>query len=245
MIKVDQVKKSFGNVEVLKGIDLNVQRGEIVAIIGPSGSGKSTLLRTMNFLEIADSGTLTIANDTYNMSKASEKEKQSVRKRAAMVFQNYNLFRNKTAAENIMEGLIITGDQSKKEAQVTAKEYLKKVGLNGFENSMPSQLSGGQKQRVGIARAMALKPEVILFDEPTSALDPELVGEVLNVIKQLATEDITMIIVTHEMDFAKEISDKIIFMDDGLVVEQGNSDFMFESSNHPRLKSFLKRIVKK
>jgi len=242
MLKISQVKKSFGNVQVLKGIDLEVQKGEIVSIIGPSGSGKSTLLRTINFLEEADSGILKLGSIKTSMNKASNRTKIEARKTAAMVFQNYNLFKNKTALENLSEGLIASHGLIAQEAKKIAKEQLKKVGLEGFEDSMPSQLSGGQKQRVGIARALALKPDVILFDEPTSALDPELVGEVLNVIKDLSKENITMIIVTHEMDFAREISDRIVFMDDGLVVMEGTPSQVFSSNDNIRLKSFLKRI---
>jgi len=243
MLKINQVKKSFGEVEVLKGIDLQVDKGEIVTVIGPSGSGKSTLLRTINFLEVADSGSLVLGDVELNMHKASGKEKQNVRKKAAMVFQNYNLFRNKSVLENVMEGLIVNGIYKKDKAKEVALRHLEQVGLSDFIHSMPSQLSGGQKQRVGIARAMALKPEVILFDEPTSALDPELVGEVLSVIKNLTDEDITMIIVTHEMAFAKEISDKIVFMDDGLIVEEGTPEYVFKESSNLRLRSFLKRIA--
>ncbi len=243
MLKISQVKKSFGGVEVLKGIDLEVQKGEIVSIIGPSGSGKSTLLRTINFLEEADSGTLMLGSVNTSMNKASNRTKIEARKTAAMVFQNYNLFKNKSALENVSEGLIVSHGMKASQAKEIAKVQLKKVGLEGFENSMPSQMSGGQKQRVGVARALALKPEVILFDEPTSALDPELVGEVLNVIKDLSKEDITMIIVTHEMDFAREISDRVVFIDDGLVVKEGTPTEVFSNNDNIRLKSFLKRIT--
>jgi len=242
MLKIEGLKKAFGQTEVLKGIDLTVEKGEIVTIIGPSGSGKSTLLRTINFLEQADSGQMTLGKIQTPMNKANEKTKIEVRKTAAMVFQSYNLFRNKTALENVSEGLIVSLGLKKKEAEKIARDQLKKVGLEGFENSMPSQLSGGQQQRVGIARAMALKPEVILFDEPTSALDPELVGEVLGVIKALTDEDITMIIVTHEMEFAKEISDKVVFMDQGYIVKSGSPQEIFSQKDNVRLKSFLRRI---
>lgn len=242
MLKISDLKKSFGSVEVLRGIDLSVNKGEIVTIIGPSGSGKSTLLRTINFLEEADEGTLTLGSIHTSMKKAPSKTRIEARKTAAMVFQNYNLFKNKTALENISEGLIVSLGMKKSDAEAIALDQLERVGLKGFENSMPSQLSGGQKQRVGIARAMALKPEVILFDEPTSALDPELVGDVLNVIKSLANEDITMIIVTHEMEFAKEISDRVVFMDEGVIVEEGSPEQIFSNQKNIRLKSFLKRI---
>lgn len=242
MLQIEGLKKAFGQTKVLKGIDLKVERGEIVTIIGPSGSGKSTLLRTINFLEQADAGQMTLGHIQTPMNQTSEKTKIEVRKTAAMVFQSYNLFRNKTALENVSEGLIVSLGMKKKEAEKVAKDQLKKVGLEGFENSMPSQLSGGQQQRVGIARAMALKPEVILFDEPTSALDPELVGEVLSVIKSLTDEDITMIIVTHEMEFAKEISDKVVFMDQGYIVKSGSPEEIFSQKDNVRLKSFLRRI---
>lgn len=242
MLKIEGLKKAFGQTEVLKGIDLTVEKGEIVTIIGPSGSGKSTLLRTINFLEEADAGHMTLGQIQTPMHKAHEKTKIEVRKTAAMVFQNYSLFRNKTALENVSEGLIVSLGLKKKEAESIARDQLQKVGLAGFENSMPSQLSGGQQQRVGIARAMALKPEVILFDEPTSALDPELVGEVLGVIKALTDEDITMIIVTHEMEFAKEISDKVVFMDQGHIVKSGSPQAIFSQNDNVRLKSFLRRI---
>jgi len=243
MLKLTNVKKSFGQNMVLKGIDLHVKKGEIVTIIGPSGSGKSTLLRTINFLEQAEEGTLELADMSVNMHRASSKEKIGIRKMASMVFQNYNLFRNKTALENVMEGLTVNNDYSKEEASKIAKHRLEQVGLSAFEESMPSQMSGGQQQRVGIARAMALRPEVILLDEPTSALDPELVGEVLSVIKTLANEEVTMLIVTHEMAFAREISDRVIFMDDGKIVDEGTPEHMFENSDNLRLRSFLKRIA--
>lgn len=243
MLKLTNVKKSFGQNMVLKGIDLHVKKGEIVTIIGPSGSGKSTLLRTINFLEQAEEGTLELADMSVNMHRASSKEKIGIRKMASMVFQNYNLFRNKTSLENVMEGLTVNNDYSKEEASKIAKHRLEQVGLSAFEESMPSQMSGGQQQRVGIARAMALRPEVILLDEPTSALDPELVGEVLSVIKTLANEEVTMLIVTHEMAFAREISDRVIFMDDGKIVDEGTPEHMFENSDNLRLRSFLKRIA--
>jgi len=243
MIKVDQVYKSFGQNQVLKGIDLSVNEGEIITIIGPSGSGKSTLLRSINMLEKADAGHLSIDDLNVDLGAPSKKDQVKVRQKAAMVFQNYNLFKNKTALENITEGLIVSLKMSKKEAEVRGRDLLKKVGLENFENAMPSQLSGGQQQRVGIARAMALKPKVILFDEPTSALDPELVGEVLQVIKDLAKENITMIIVTHEMDFAKEVSDRIIFMDEGLVSFEGTPSEVFSNKMNMRLKSFLGKVA--
>jgi len=237
MIELKNFKKSFGELEVLKGIDLSIQKGEIISIIGASGSGKSTLLRLINALEQADDGVMTLNGKTYEMHTLKEKDKRAIRKQASMVFQNYNLFKHKTALENVMEGLIVDG-MAKKEAVVIATELLTDVGLLDKLSSYPSQLSGGQQQRVGIARAMALKPEIILFDEPTSALDPELVGEVLETIKQLATHETTLIVVTHEMKFAREISDRIVFMDAGAISAEGSTEEIFNHSN-PRLKAFL------
>ncbi len=237
MIQIKQFKKSFGELEVLKGVDLSIEKGEIVSVIGSSGSGKSTLLRLINGLEDADEGTLILNGITYDMSHVKEKLKKNIRKQAAMVFQNYNLFKHKTALENVMESMTIHGI-TKKDAESEAKVLLDKVGLSDKWGSYPSQLSGGQQQRVGIARAMALKPEVILFDEPTSALDPELVGEVLSVIKQLAREHTTMIIVTHEMNFARDISDRIIFMDEGIIIADDKPEVIFSHPNQ-RLQGFL------
>lgn len=242
MLEIKKLYKSFGPNEVLKGIDLKVNKGEIVTIIGPSGSGKSTLLRSINFLEEADAGTLELDNLMIDLASPSKQDKIIARRKAAMVFQNYNLFKNKTALENISEGLIVSLSMNKKEADSIARDLLKKVGLESFESSMPSQLSGGQQQRVGIARAMALRPNVILFDEPTSALDPELVGEVLQVIKDLAKEDITMIIVTHEMEFAKEVSDRVVFMDQGIIEYEGAPEQVFEHHDNTRLQTFLRKV---
>jgi len=242
MLKIENLFKSYGDNEVLKGINFQVNKGEIVTIIGPSGSGKSTLLRSINFLEDANAGTLNIDDLHIDMATPSRKDMMKARRKAAMVFQNYNLFKNKTALENISEGLIISLNMKKKEADQISRGLLKQVGLAEFEDSMPSQLSGGQQQRVGIARAMALKPNVILFDEPTSALDPELVGEVLQVIKDLAKEDITMIIVTHEMEFAKEVADRVIFMDQGIIAHEGKPDEVFDKMDNKRLQSFLRKV---
>ncbi len=242
MLELINVKKSFGKNEVLKGIDLKLEKGEILSIIGSSGSGKSTLLRLVNFLEQADGGRMVINGSEYDMKSVSDKDKRSIRKTASMVFQNYNLFKNKTALENITEGLILSGTE-KKSAEKTGLELLEKIGLSDKAGSYPSQLSGGQQQRVGIARAMALMPDIILFDEPTSALDPELVGEVLDVIKSLSKEDISMIIVTHEMEFAREISDRVIFMDGGVIADEGSPDYIFGQSDNFRLRSFIKRYA--
>lgn len=242
MIQLTQIKKSFGKQEVLKGIDLTVKKGQVIAILGPSGSGKTTLLRCINFLEHADQGQITIDDLSVNCNKASKKEIISVRRNTSMVFQQYNLFRHKTVIENIMEGLVVVQKKAKPEARKIAEEMLAKVGLEHKADAYPAQLSGGQQQRVGIARAMALNPKVILFDEPTSALDPELVGEVLAVIKKIADEGITMIVVTHEMQFAQEVADHVVFMDGGVIVEQGDPQQFFRYPKEERTKQFLKRM---
>jgi len=237
MMNLREVHKSFDDLEVLKGVDLTINRGEIISIIGSSGSGKSTLLRVINGLETASHGQLEIGNLVYKLPFMKEKDKRSVRKRVSMVFQNYNLFKHKTALENVIEGLVVDG-LKKSEAIKRGQELLDRVGLRDKQDSYPSQLSGGQQQRVGIARAMALKPEIILFDEPTSALDPELVQEVLAVIKQLADESTTMVIVTHEMRFAQEISDRILFMNNGIVEVETTGDKLYKTHN-TRLQNFL------
>ena len=215
MLKLTNVHKSFGKVEVLKGISLNVEKGCVTAIIGPSGAGKTTLLRCMNFLEKADSGEMDFDDEKVDLKKAAKKTILSIRRKTAFVFQNYNLFSNKTALENVMEGLVIARKIPKPQAKDMAMKALEKVGLRDRADFYPLSLSGGQQQRVGIARAIAVNPEVILFDEPTSALDPELTGEVLSVIRTLADEGTTMVIVTHEMVFAREIADHVIFMEGG------------------------------
>lgn len=239
------VKKAFGNNKVLKGIDLAVETGEVIVILGPSGSGKTTFLRCLNYLESADEGTLTIGDKIYDLHSASKHEILDVRRSTAMVFQNYNLFFNKTALENIAEALITVKKMDKGEAFKIARENLEKVGLSDKANYYPSQLSGGQQQRIGIARAIAINPEVILFDEPTSSLDPELIGEVLETIKKVAKEGRTMIIVTHEISFAEEVADKVVFMDGGVVVEQGTPDEVIRNPKQERTQRFLKRILKK
>ena len=241
MLKVENIRLSFGENEVLKGIGLEIEKGQVISIIGPSGSGKSTFLRSLNFLETPSSGKITFDGKTFNMENISKKEINEIRGYTTMVFQNYNLFKNKTALENVMEGLLIVKKMGKKEAESKGMEMLEKVGLGDKASSYPHQLSGGQQQRVGIARAIAMNPEVILLDEPTSALDPELIGEVLKVIKDMVKEHMTMIIVTHEMQFAREISDYIIFMADGMVVEEGTPEKIFTQSENERLKSFLSR----
>lgn len=243
MIKLEHVKKSFGKQTVLKDVSLEVKNGEVVVILGPSGSGKTTFLRCINFLEKADSGTLEMDELKIDLKKASKKSIWAVRRKTAFVFQNYGLFANKTALQNVMEGLTIVQKKSKEEARKLAEEALDWVGVLDKKDSYPSALSGGQQQRVGIARALALKPDVILFDEPTSALDPELVGDTLAVIKKVAKTGITMIVVTHEMSFAEEVADKVVFMDGGVVVEEGTPKEVFTNPKEERTKKFLSRIL--
>ncbi len=245
MLKLTDVHKSFDKTEVLKGISLNVEKGSVTAIIGPSGAGKTTLLRCINFLEKADSGTLDFDDIHVDLEKVSKKTMLEIRRKTAFVFQNYNLFANKTALENVMEGLLVAKKMPKAAARDLALAALEKVGLLDRADYYPTSLSGGQQQRVGIARAFALNPEVILFDEPTSALDPELIGEVLGVISNLASEGVTMVIVTHEMSFAREIADRVIFMEDGVIVEEGSPDQIFASPKMERTREFLSRLDKR
>ena len=239
MLKLTNVHKSFDKTEVLKGISLKVEKGSVTAIIGPSGAGKTTLLRCMNFLEKADSGTLDFDELHIDLERVSKKTMLEIRRKTAFVFQNYNLFANMTALENVMEGLVTARKVPKAEAKDRAMKALEKVGLRDKAAFYPSSLSGGQQQRVGIARAIAVNPEVILFDEPTSALDPELKGEVLSVIKGLAAEGTTMVIVTHEMNFARDTADRVIFMDKGKIVEEGEAAAFFTSPKEERTKLFL------
>ena len=244
MLKITNVHKSFKKNKILKGVDLTVIKGDVVVILGPSGSGKTTLLRTLAILETADKGELEFDEIKTSLSNAHKKTILDVRKKIGFVYQNYNLFANKTALENVMEGLVIARKVPKEEAKTIAEDALKKVGLLERKDFYPSQLSGGQQQRVGIARAIAYKPDVVLFDEPTSALDPELVGEVLSVIKSLAKEGTTMIVVTHEMSFAEEAATQVVFMDGGVVVEKGTSREIFYSPKEERTKQFLKRVLR-
>ena len=244
MLEIRNIQKSFGSLEVLKGIDLTVKKGDVVAIIGPSGSGKTTLLRCMNFLENAGGGTLAFDRDHFDLGHISKKEIARLRKKTAFVFQNYNLFRNKTALENVTEGLTVARKMPRAQAVVKARQALDKVGMLDRENHYPHQLSGGQQQRVAIARAIATDPEIIYFDEPTSALDPELTGEVLAVMRQLADEGMTMLVVTHEMSFAKNVSNKVIFMEHGIVVEASGSKDFFEHPRQERTREFLQTISK-
>ena len=243
MLEIKNIYKSFEKTEVLKGISMEVKKGEVLAIIGPSGAGKTTLLRCINFLEKADSGQMIFDTLHLNLSQVSKKNILQVRRKTAFVFQNYNLFKNKTALENVMEGLLIVKKMKKDAARDLAEAALAKVGLSDRADYYPSSLSGGQQQRVGIARAFALNPEVILFDEPTSALDPELIGEVLAVIRGLAEEGVTMVIVTHEMTFAREIADRVIFMEDGQIVEEGCPSQIFENPQEKRTREFLSRFT--
>ncbi|WP_373886545.1 amino acid ABC transporter ATP-binding protein [Sinomonas sp. ASV322] len=244
------VHKSFGTVEVLKGIDFAVEPRQVVCLIGPSGSGKSTLLRCVNHLEVTTSGAILVNNrmigyDVHGdrLVEASEAEIDRRRSTIGMVFQSFNLFGHMTALENVMFGPIKLLKTPKARAEAEALELLRKVGLAGKEGNYPSQLSGGQQQRVAIARGLSMKPDLMLFDEPTSALDPELVGEVLDVMKQLAASGMTMIVVTHEMGFAREVADVVVFMDDGVIVEQGLPSDVLINPQHERTKSFLSKVL--
>ena len=239
MIEVKNLKKSFGALQVLKGVDLNVEKGDVVAIVGPSGSGKTTLLRCMNFLETADSGTLAFDGEIFDLRTISKKDILRLRRKTGFVFQNFNLFRNMTVLGNVMEGLVTARKIPVGQAEQTARTALEKVGLLDKADSFPHQLSGGQQQRAAIARAIAVNPGIIYFDEPTSALDPELTGEILAVMKKLAEEGMTMVVVTHEMGFARNVSTKTVFMENGEVIESGNSKDVFENPKKERTKEFL------
>lgn len=243
MIKIQNLHKSYGNTAILKGIDVEIKDGEVLAIIGPSGSGKSTFLRCLNFLEKAEKGIIQIDSEEVNLEKFQKSQVVRLRGKTGMVFQNYNLFKNKTALHNVSEPLRLTKKISKMQAEEIAYEILAEVGLKGKELNYPVALSGGQQQRVGIARALALDPYVILFDEPTSSLDPELVEEVLNVMKAVIKQGRTMIVVTHEMEFAKEVADRVIFMADGHIVEEGTPKEVFENPQNERTKRFLKNYL--
>lgn len=240
MIDIKNLTKSFGQNEVLKGIDLSIERGEVVAIIGPSGSGKSTFLRCMNLLETPTSGEVIFNGNSLT---AKDTKLEQLRQNMGMVFQNFNLFPNKKVIDNILLAPTLLKKGNNSDLQQTAMTLLDKVGLADKADAYPSQLSGGQKQRVAIARALAMNPEVLLFDEPTSALDPEVVGDVLEVMQNLAKEGMTMVVVTHEMNFAKDVSNKVVFMADGYVVESGSPQDIFETPQHDRTKSFLARVL--
>ncbi|MBL3558531.1 MULTISPECIES: amino acid ABC transporter ATP-binding protein [Marinobacter] len=243
MIKLDSLSKHFGKTVVLDSIDLTIEKGEIVVIIGPSGTGKSTLLRCLNFLEQPTAGTMTVGDLTVDVKKASRAEILSMRRRTAFVFQNYALFANKTALQNIAERLLVVDKWPKEKAYRRAREILDQIGLGEKADAYPASMSGGQQQRVGIGRAMAAGAEVILFDEPTSSLDPEWVEEVLGLMKQLASERQTMMVVTHEMSFARDVADRVIFIDGGRIVEQGPPSEIFYNPQDPRTKDFLKKIL--
>ena len=236
-------RKVASELPVLRGVALTVEKGDVVAILGPSGSGKTTLLRCLNFLETADAGQLVFDGESFDLAHASRADIARLRKKTAFVFQNYNLFRNKTALQNVTEGLIVARKLPKEQAEEIGMKMLAKVGLADRADYYPRQLSGGQQQRVAIARALAADPEIIYFDEPTSALDPELTGEVLSVMRQLAEEGMTMLVVTHEMGFARNVSSKTVFMENGVVVEQAPSQQFFASPKEERTRAFLRRIA--
>ena len=242
MLEVSGIHKSFGTLEVLKGVDLTVNKGDVVAILGPSGSGKTTLLRCINFLEQADAGTLTFDGERFDLGKMKKADIARLRKKTAFVFQSYNLFLNKTALQNVTEGLITARRMPKDEAFAKAEEALRRVGMLDRKDHYPNQLSGGQQQRVAIARALATDPEIIYFDEPTSALDPELIGEVLSVMRDLAESGMTMLVVTHEMNFARNVSSKVIFMENGAVLEAGTPADIFDHPKEERTREFLRFI---
>lgn len=244
MIKLENIHKTFGNLEVLKGVSLKINKGEVVSIIGPSGTGKSTLLRCINFLEKADSGSITLDDHSVNVKHVSSKDLLMLRQNSGMVFQNFNLFKNKTVLQNITEGLIIVKKMNKAKAEEIALNILEQVGLSDKKDNYPVTLSGGQQQRVAIGRALAMNPKILLFDEPTSALDPELVSEVLELIRKLAKQHMTMLIVTHEISFARNVSDKVCFMANGEIIEEGLPSEVIDNPKNERTKQFLNFISK-
>nr|WP_297765005.1 amino acid ABC transporter ATP-binding protein [uncultured Butyrivibrio sp.] len=243
MLKVENVHKAFGGNEVLKGVSFEVEKGDVIAVLGSSGSGKTTLLRCLEFFEKADKGSIELGNIKADLHSTSKKTAHEIRQHTGFVFQNYNLFNNKTAVENVKLGLIKGHGIDKAKAEELAKAALDKVGLSDRYDYYPSELSGGQQQRIGIARAVAFEPDVIFMDEPTSALDPELVGEVLETIKRLAENGITMVIVTHEITFARDVATKVIYMDGGVIVEQGSSKDIFSRPREERTRQFLSRFL--
>ena len=243
MLAIRNVKKSFDGQTVLDGISLDVEKGDVVAILGPSGSGKTTFLRCLNFLEKADEGTIVFDGQEVRLHDASKSEIAAIRKKTAFVFQNYNLFLNKNVLQNVSLGLTAGAGMKRHEAEPIAKAALERVGMADKLKSYPSQLSGGQQQRVAIARALATDPEIIYFDEPTSALDPELIGEVLEVMRQLAKDGMTMLVVTHEMDFARSVSNKVVFMENGRIIEEGPSKAFFEDPKENRSREFIRTIL--
>ena len=243
MLKVRGLKKRFGDLQVLKGIDLDVHEGDVISILGPSGSGKTTFLRCLEFLERADEGELTLDETSIRFPHADRQRMLKIRRKCGFVFQDYSLFRNRTALENISEGLVYGHGMDKAQARARAAQLLDQVSMGAYADYYPSQLSGGQQQRVGIARAMAADPKIIYFDEPTSALDPEMVVEVLDVMKELAHQGMTMVIVTHEMGFAKEVATRMVFLEDGKIVEEGNTKEFFEHPKSARAQDFLSKVM--
>ena len=239
MIGVHGLQKSYGQVKVLRGIELSIEKGEVVTLIGPSGAGKTTLLRMLNWLEKPDAGEITLAGHAIKAGKATKKDVTNIRAQSAMVFQHYNLFRNKTALQNVTESLIQVKKFSRSQAKEIGLGLLNRVGLLDKRDEYPSRLSGGQQQRVGIARALAVEPKVMLFDEPTSALDPEWVGEVLAVMNQIALEGMTMVVVSHEMRFVRSVSSRVLFLDDGLILEDGPPEQVFGHPQKERTRRFL------
>ncbi len=242
MLEVRGLRKSFGGLLVLRDVDLDVNKGDVVAILGPSGSGKTTLLRCLNFLETADAGDYIFDGERFAMGKMSRRDIARIRRKTGFVFQSFNLFSNKTALQNVTEGLIVAEKKKRQEAEEIGRLMLNKVGLSDREDYYPHQLSGGQQQRVAIARALAASPEIIFFDEPTSALDPELTGEVLQVMRGLADEGMTMLVVTHEIAFARQVSSRVIFMDGGVVLETGASSDFFDVPREDRSREFLRTL---
>ena len=239
MLQIRNLRKSFGDLQVLKSIDLDVNKGDVVAILGPSGSGKTTMLRCLNFLEKSDGGTMLFDDQRVDLARVTHAEANALRRRTGFVFQSYNLFANKTALQNVTEGLIIARKMPRRRAEEIARAALVKVGMDDRADYYPRQLSGGQQQRVAIARAMAADPEIIYFDEPTSALDPELTGEVLAVMRSLAEEGRTMLVVTHEMGFARHVANRVVFMDGGVIVEQNTAEAFFNDPQQLRTREFL------
>ncbi len=248
MIKAENLIKSFGSHKVLNNVSLEINKGEVIAVIGPSGSGKSTLLRCFNGLEEIDSGRIIIEGETYAHREPGEKDtvsplsKRIMQKKIGMVFQHFNLFPHKTVLENIIEAPVTVNKMKKKDAIIIADILLEKVGLADKKNAFPSKISGGQKQRVAIARALGMNPDIMLFDEPTSALDPELTGEVQKVMTALAREKMTMLVVTHEMRFAAELADRIIFMDEGIIIADDLPEKIFQNPEHPRIRAFIEKV---
>ena len=244
MLEIRDVQKKFGDMQVLRGVSLDVEKRDVVAILGPSGSGKTTFLRCLNFLERADAGHIVFDGEPFDLHTATKADIARIRRKTAFVFQNYNLFQNKTVLQNVTLGLTAGAGMRRQDAEKIALESLERVGMADKLKSYPIQLSGGQQQRVAIARALATSPEIIYFDEPTSALDPELIGEVLSVMRQLAADGMTMLVVTHEMDFARNVSNKVLFMADGAVIESGDAHSFFENPKEERSRDFVRAIQK-